>query len=851
MLVPTRQRAAAVRLAVAARKHATQRVWRTPSVLSVSAWLARGAIEAGLPRVLSPHEEWLLWRDIAATWCVERADLSADALADALQRAAALVADYRISEAAIADDVALESQWLAEGIVELRRRAAAQDAMASFDVAARLVTAGWAPAQRPLIVGVEISPALHALGLSVEGVPSGAAATPRLHAADDPAGEYADIASWSAAWLTRDPSARLLVIVPPGAAVRHALERSLRERLQPRVLAGESGVAVHAFEGGQPLADAAEVAAALDLLQCLSRPTERTQIARMFEAAYWPDATSARNRVADELRRGSIVRIDSGDIVRTLQAAAGESGDFAALTASLARLAAAHEALHRDAPPSLRIAAALAAAGWDAGGRDDSAAQQARAAFARLLESLPAVLGTRGRGTRESVIELVDVLTALARREYFAPSLGDVAVTVTSSLDHPVALYDGIWFASLQTDRWPEPARLDPFVPWPLQRSAGVAAANPVARLAAARDFMRVLRQSATDVVYSWQRADGETTLAPSVLLTIDEPRPRALSDAPHLAQSLRAQQPLHFERCVDERGLAWAASTPLSGGSRALERQNACPFQSYVRTRLAREPRESWEPGVSALERGRLLHGVLENFWPSIGGSADLARLDPAELQRKLDAALESVRLGSASVRDPLAARALLRERARLGSLILGCMSAELARGAFTVAAVERVRELTIAGISLSLRIDRIDRLDDGRYVVIDYKSSQNKKLDFSGERADAVQLFTYALALEQGGEQVAGFGNLHYSERHPGYRAVAAQDGIFGAREDVGDWEEFRAQYTAHLQRLAHALAQGEAAVDPLKKACEHCELTALCRRLESVPLEASDDEDAEEFE
>ena len=49
--------------------------------------------------------------------------------------------------------------------------------------------------------------------------------------------------------------------MPPGAAVRHALERSLRERLQPRVLAGEAGVAVHAFEGGQPLADAAEVAA--------------------------------------------------------------------------------------------------------------------------------------------------------------------------------------------------------------------------------------------------------------------------------------------------------------------------------------------------------------------------------------------------------------------------------------------------------------------------------------------------------------------------------------------------------------------------------------------------------------
>ena len=67
LIVPSRQRAAAVRIAYSgAMLAAGLTVWNTPDVLPWSAWIER-ELEAArsrgesLPRRLSGPEEWLLW----------------------------------------------------------------------------------------------------------------------------------------------------------------------------------------------------------------------------------------------------------------------------------------------------------------------------------------------------------------------------------------------------------------------------------------------------------------------------------------------------------------------------------------------------------------------------------------------------------------------------------------------------------------------------------------------------------------------------------------------------------------------------------------------------------------------
>ncbi len=65
------------------------------------------------------------------------------------------------------------------------------------------------------------------------------------------------------------------------------------------------------------------------------------------------------------------------------------------------------------------------------------------------------------------------------------------------------------------------------------------------------------------------------------------------------------------------------------------------------------------------------------------------------------------------------------------------------------------------MAGLRLRLRLDRIDRLDNGHFLLIDYKSGEQTRPKLEGERPLEPQLLVYAAAVQ---EEVDGifFGQL-----------------------------------------------------------------------------------------
>src|SRR6185312_3621474 len=66
-----------------------------------------------------------------------------------------------------------------------------------------------------------------------------------------------------------------------------------------------------------------------------------------------------------------------------------------------------------------------------------------------------------------------------------------------------------------------------------------------------------------------------------------------------------------------------------------------------------------------------------------------------------------------------------------------------------FTVETTEQDSHYELGPLRLRLRLDRIDRLKDGRLVLIDYKSGEPKTKSLHGERPSEPQLLVYAAAL------------------------------------------------------------------------------------------------------
>ncbi|HET9330441.1 MAG TPA: hypothetical protein VFO23_07950, partial [Steroidobacteraceae bacterium] len=129
LLVPTRQRVRAVQLAYAAAQLAAgARVWASPDVLTPAAWARReltaraAGTGADWPRLLPPTEEWFLWRQAAGAAAGDLGVLDPGALADALQQASELAADYHLASAHAPPDTEAGVLYAAQRHFESRCR---------------------------------------------------------------------------------------------------------------------------------------------------------------------------------------------------------------------------------------------------------------------------------------------------------------------------------------------------------------------------------------------------------------------------------------------------------------------------------------------------------------------------------------------------------------------------------------------------------------------------------------------------------------------------------------------------------------------------------------------------------
>jgi ATP-dependent helicase/DNAse subunit B len=191
-------------------------------------------------------------------------------------------------------------------------------------------------------------------------------------------------------------------------------------------------------------------------------------------------------------------------------------------------------------------------------------------------------------------------------------------------------------------------------------------------------------------------------------------------------------------------------------------------------------------------------------------------------------------------TLRRRMPARYLQLEERRLIRLVTEWLNYELTRIAFQVTDTELNEEIPVAGLSLGLRIDRIDRLIDGSMLVIDYKTGNVSRKSWEMPRPDDVQLPLYARFALDGDVGGLVFGKVRPGDCEvEGYVGDANATLISGLKsthslvkkslqaEQLIDWSEY-------IEKLARDFLSGNAEVNPrdYPKTCERCGLQTLCR-------------------
>jgi len=851
--------------------------WESADILPYAAFVGRCYEDAlysesgsALPILLTLAQEHALWEDII------RRSAAGDALL-AIPETAALAADawntahaWRLLDSLrsgeLNEDATAFRDWCATYSLRCERERHTDAALLPDLVAAQLSSAALRKPKLLVLYGFDImTPQQRALfdALRAAGTEVFVSAQERREASVlrlacmDARDEIGRAAAWARARLEADPQASIGIVVPDLAKQRNALLRAFRTVMAPAAMlpgAGDHSLPFNVSLGAA-LASYPLVQAACMILELAGREIDFGRASLLIRSPFIAAGESeaaGRARLDLELRRRAEPATNLERLLSTI--AAANAGAYAPeLAQRLRQLAELRKSdLFAARAPSAWAKAfteVLKLMGFPDKGRSlDSAEYQ-------TLKKWHAVIADFARLDRVSAKlgygEAVGRLRRLAAETLFQPEAAQAPVQILGVLESAGLEFQHLWVMGLSDEAWPIHPRPNPLLPLEAQRRAKVPEASIEATLALDAAITRGWLAAAREVVLSHPQAEGERKLLPSPLLRDLAPGEIALPEYPRYRDLIHAAA--RIESVHDELAPPLSTQAALAGGTSVIADQSACPFRAFARHRLAAASPEAPHAGLDALERGVLVHRVLASAWGQLKTKTRLDAVGAAELEALLArAADEAVARVKRDRPATLAGRFAEVEKGRLARLAGAWLEMEReARGDdFRVAAVEDKRNIAIGPLTLRGKLDRVDELEDGRRMVIDYKSTAAPASAWLGERPDEPQLPLYLVTTEPDAVAIA-FAQVKAGEMK--FAALAADETLLPVRKSLPDagWDAQVAEWRRVLAGLATRFAAGEAAVQPKnpRTTCRNCDVRPLCRIHERLGAPVAEDDGADE--
>jgi ATP-dependent helicase/nuclease subunit B len=809
---------------VAAREVARGKLaWRRPAIQAWRDWLGSVLTTAhadDLPTRINSHQSRVIWER-----CIRRE------VADPLLNVAMLVRqsrsawerlhEFRVSlddcsRTASGRDQHLFASAARRYQAELDRAGWIDDD-AVPDLVRALIANGRAAVPRRLRVAgfdrivpqvARILDALRARGCVVDMLPAAAAEGDAvLHGCESADAELRAAGAWARRELQNNPAQHVAVVVTNLEQDAARAARLLREGFVPgwQWAADDVAAAVN-VSYGRSLADYAACAVAMLLARWLCTDLGSSEVGLLLGSPLAGiDGPGGRSRLELLLRRLPEQSWSPAMLARALWSR-DEAADAADWLARLERFAELRHGLPQRESPSFwaaRIDDALNLFNWPGAAPLDSPAFQLVNRWRELLNELarlelvsPAL----------SAAEAVARLSVMAAETVFQPESGAPVLQLLGPLEAAGLQFDRLWVAGLTASAWPPAGRPLALISRSLQRQHGMPDADPQDTLDYARRVLARLLGSAASVVCSYPRSDGDAPrTATSLLSNLDESDRGPPPDPGwHAAQLVPITGPVAVDRDpVPPVG----SDESVAAGAATIQRQLTEPFSAFVQGRLGVGTLDPIRPGLAPWLRGSLLHDALHALYGDLPAQAELAAWGDTDLEPRIEAALTTAFLRHERHADPVLRELFRLEKRRGAGLLELVVAQDAGRPAFRVFAVEQALEAVIGGARLRVRIDRLDRLDEGGIVILDYKTGARRRLIGGDGEPKDFQLVVYACAVA---EPVVGLGLVNVDSRMVDIDAVGpaflAQSGF---EDRLARWKE-------RVEAAGRALCRGDVRVD-----------------------------------
>jgi probable DNA repair protein len=389
------------------------------------------------------------------------------------------------------------------------------------------------------------------------------------------------------------------------------------------------------------------------------------------------------------------------------------------------------EARHRQTPVAWAqfISDLLRAAGWPGDAELTADEQDVIEAWKNAISEL----GTLGAVVASVPLEqaLAMLRRILTRDRGIAPGSLSSPVQILDARDAPGVRWDAAIVTGLAEETWPPAIRVSPLIPLRLQVQQGAPGAGAAGFQQESRRLTEALFAAAPVTC-----ATFHSSIAPIVRPFLDVQMAIAIGwpDAIPLESFMQAELPVVADTNAP---VFQIVESPVPGGTGIIKAQSHCPFQAFAKYRLRAREMSDASFGYDALDRGNIVHRVLQKVWTRLETQAQLLEMPPDEL-RELVAECVAQSMQPEAVERTFSTQSRLAEQERVTGLILDWLNQveRPRRDSFAVEQVETEMQFDAAGLPITIRIDRIDRLEDGSVLLLDYKTGRASANDLNCPR-------------------------------------------------------------------------------------------------------------------
>ncbi|WP_291321061.1 PD-(D/E)XK nuclease family protein [Desulfonatronospira sp.] len=844
--------------------------WETPDILPLSSWIMRCMEEityhhpdVSHPLPITRDQELSLWEDIIRQSPHSRGLLHLEETARQAARAWTLFEQWNLQDH---QDPALWSspdhraflEWSTAFRDYTQSRGWMEEARHTRHVA-RMLEKGCLPCPAHLVLaGLEnLSPVqehildvLESLGCKINHLePARNDPAKTLLPLADREQEMRTCALWVRTRLESDHEQRIGVVVPDLYSVRQEIIHTFDALLHPDTAFEPLPPEKRAYDLslGRPLSGYPLIRSALHLLDLRLDPLPLETVSAVLNTPFLKGAkseTPARSGLETLLRKTREPQI-SFSFLLDKAADSSKSWSCLVLARSLKAFQARIKELPSTQPPSAwaqDLDLLLQDLGWPGDITLSSHEYQTVQAFnacLKRLAGLDRVMPSTGMS------QATQTLSRILNETIFQPEPPEVRVRIMGMLEAESESFDELWIMGLTDQAWPQSPEPSPFLPVSLQKHLDMPRSSPQHELDYARRIMHRLLQNPSRAILSYPCREEDLELLPSPLLReisgLEFNEPGLLPDPDPWSQLLPGK---HLEYFQNEQAPPLSQASRAPGGTGVLRSQALCPFQAFARHRMHARSLEEPVVGLGPPERGIIMHAALEYFWQSCRDQAALLNLTGDRRLQMIDQAVDqAIREMHSQRPQTMTSRFQELERERLQDLLQEWLALEEQRQPFQVQELEKRSNISINGLELNVVADRMDRLEDGRLVVIDYKSGRHAMSEWFKKRPVEPQVPLYTLFCP---EHVAGvyFGVVRKGEC--AFVGLGQEDGIVPGCKGFAShkltshyqhWDELLQDWKKSLEKLAQEFMQGQARVDPESpNACRQCDLESICRIFET---------------